>query len=255
MGHLRNWNEAELRELKNLVLSGLYTYPEISKILGKNRSSCQQRANYMGLNNPAYINRRTKHKHLRKPLLQFYKRHSAQETAQHFGLTPAEFRSCLTLAYKDPKLSHLRKETRRHDSWELDELLFLIRHSGIQPRIWISRKLKRGGVYAVRESLNRLNTGSKFLNGIPLEWGLILFGSSCTETILKTKAGPPGGKRGNFHFKIIPWVECERLSKNKKLDPEVRIAIQAMARFQRWIHGWNDDSLIIQDIKMRANLK
>lgn len=100
MSKLKTWTESELTRLKALVFSKKYTYPEISELMGKSRSQCQQRAEYMGLTNPTYRIRKTKHKHLHKQVLIYYKTHSARETQKKFNLTPSEFKSCLTYAYK-----------------------------------------------------------------------------------------------------------------------------------------------------------
>lgn len=250
---LKTWTLSELNELKGLVLSQRYTYPEIAKLMGKTRSQCQQRAQYMGLKNPVYGIRQTKHAHLRGKLLRYYLNHSAPECQKKFNLTPSEFKSCLTIAYKNPKWAHIRKETRRHDPWSIEEVKFLLRHSGIQSRTWISRKLKRGGVYSVKESLSRLNIKSKHLNGMPLTWVELLCGGPL-EGSIKTKAGPRG-QDDAFCFRIIPWVRLERLIEKRKVQPDIYAAIKVMAKFQRWAFGTQNEGQIVNQIQKYAKVK
>lgn len=247
MSASRTWTESQLKKLKRLVMSQKHTYPEIAEMLGRSRSECQQRAEYMGLRNPVYIRRRTKHKHLRKHVLLYYKNHSAKETQKHFRLTPSEFKSCLTIAYKNPEWAHIRKDKRRHDSWSLDEVRTLLQYSGLKPRKWISKKLNRGGVHSVKEELSRLKLRSKHLNGMPKDWVSILFGSEFSEETIRTKAGPTGLDK-TFCFRIIPWVQLERLIRNKSINPDIKASIRALSRFQKWVFGTKNAESIIAAI-------
>lgn len=248
-----SWTEAEIRELKYLHLKDKYFWREIAERLGKQPASVSWMAKRLGLKHGPNINSRkgkwnSIHAHLREPVMKYFVNHTWEQTLKHFNLTHRQLKSVFTVGYRDPKMKHLRKETRRHDAWSKKEIIFLMRHAGLQPRTWISQKLKRGGVHAVKESLNRLNTNSKYMNGMPKRWAKILFGNEIPEGI-KTKAGPPGGVRGDFRYRIIPWVQAEALLKGKKVDPQIKIAIQAMARFQRFIHGSKTHQSIIKKLK------
>jgi hypothetical protein len=248
------WPRERELELTRLVKSRKFDYHEIGRIMGLNRNQVVTKSQALGLKNPVYLLRKTKHKHLHGPLLRYYLNHSAEQCQDRFGFTPSEFKSCLTYAYKDPNLRRVRKETRRHDAWSLKEKLFLIQHAGIQPRAWIARKLRRGGVHSVKEELERLQMNSKFVNGMPRKYLLEILGPrDCPEGI-KTKAGPPGGGRGDFRFIIIPWTECEQLSRRfpRRFDPETKAGIRGMAMFQRWVFGLKDGS-IVKRIEAAAN--
>lgn len=247
MSRLKTWTQIELDRLKELVLSQKFTYIEIAELMGRSKSECAQRAQYMGLKNPTYLKRHTKHAHLREKLLKYYLNHSAEEVQKHFNLTPSEFKSCLIYAYKDPKLTHLRKETRRHDQWSIDETKFLLQHAGLNSREWISRKLNRGGMHSVKESLSRLNIHSKYINGLPKKMAFDLLRVDHLPKPVKTKAGPTGC-RGCFQFQIIAWVQLEQFMKHKKIDPEIKIAIRAMAKFQKWIFGTENPDVILKKI-------
>jgi hypothetical protein len=169
---------------------------------------------------------------------------------ERFGLTRSEVKSIFTVSYKMPEFAHLRKDTRRRDSWHLDETLFLIRHAGIQPRSWISKKLKRGGIHSVKEQLYRLNGNSKYMNGIPRGWLLRIMNAGDCPAGIKTKAGPTGCPKRNcdFRFRIVPWTVCEKLIKQhpRRFSPELKHGIRAMAKFQRWIHGVSNVSLRVK---------
>lgn len=250
MSKLRTWTQNQLAQLQELVQSGNYTYPEIAEKMGRSRSECQQRAEYMGLKNPTYIKRRSKHKHLRKSVLKYYMNHSAKEVQEKFKLTPSEFKSCLTVAYKNPEWAHLRKDQRRKDLWSVQEIKTLLQYSGLKPRNWIGRKLKRGGVHSVKESLSRLKIKSKHLNGMPVGWVETLVGKDL-EGFLKTKAGPNGGDgKDLFCFKIIPWVKLNQMIHDQKqINTEVQSAIRALSRFQAWVYGTKDVARITKMIQ------
>lgn len=249
----RPWNKKEVEKLKALHASGRYTNPEIGRMLGRSAGVIQLKLKYLGLSNGTYRRRTTKHAHLREAVLRFFVDHTWEQTRAHFGFTASELKSCFTYAYKNPQLRRIRKDKRRKDAWSLEETLFLMRHAGIQPRIWIAKRLDRGGVHSVKEALSRLGHGSKHVNGMPLKWAQLIFGESSIFSEIKTKAGPTGGQRGNFNFRIIPWVQCERLA-NKRPDvpDEIKGLIRAMAKFQRWIHGGVSDEWIVRQIKQAA---
>lgn len=253
------WNEAEIHELKRLARSKTLFKREIAERMGKTTTQVMHMLRRLGMtyrpNGRLGVWNR-KHVHLREPLLRYYLTHSAEECQERFGLTASEFKSCLTYSYHDPKLRHIRKETRRHDSWSVDEKLFLIRHAGIQPRKWIARKLKRGGVDSIKAELTRLKMRSKFTHGLPRKYLIPILGEDCPEGI-KTQAGPTGGGRGDFHFIVIPWVQCERLLRTcpRRFTPELRAAILAMATFQRWIFQTKCDRVIVRKLKEAAHAK
>jgi hypothetical protein len=244
------WTKQERAELKRLVKTGNYTYPEIAKIIGKPKWHCQLVAQRMGLRNLCYLSRITKHTHLRKPIMEYFLSHSWEETRRHFGLTDSELKSVFTVGYRDPKLRSLRKDKRRKDEWSLEEIRYLLQTAGIQPRDWISRRLNRGGVHAVKESLSRLGISSKHLNGMPIKWAEIIFRNIKLPTAIKTKAGPPGGSGNNFTFRIIPWVVCEKVALNNRniISADIVSLIRSMARFQRWVFGTDSTSQIIRRI-------
>jgi hypothetical protein len=268
----KRWSSAKEAELTRLVNAGTFTYPEIAKIMGLNKNQIATKAQSLGLNNSVYRKRITKHMHLHEVLLRYYLNHTAEETQERFGLTASEFKSCLTYAYRRPELKHLRKETRPHTAWSNDDWIFMARHVGIQPREWITKKLKRGQTYnAVKDALAKFRGHGKYMNGMPVGWATVMFAD---ETVrrhsIRTKAGPTGD-RGQFFYRIIPWVICERLllagelrrelGKGKCTDdrrrrapkiqvhPEVRAGIRGMARFQRWIHGTESDQVVVRRIR------
>jgi hypothetical protein len=245
------WTAAERQELVNMVLSGTLTYPEIGERLRRPSWSVQCESQRMGMRNKAYVIRKTKHKHLREPVMRYFLTHTRDETAKKFRLTESEFKSLFTVGYRDPKLAHLRKDTRVKAPWTLDELLFVIRHAGLRPRSWMGKKLGRGGARVIKERLKTFNSGTKWLNGMPKKWAEELWGDGCAQG-LKTDAGPTGGngrKNSNFHFIIVPWVECERLARKHGTPEQVRGAVRAMAKFQRWVHGTKSSGRVVGKLK------
>lgn len=247
----KRWPENKEKELTSLVKSGKYTYPEIAEIMGVNRNSIATKARALGLSNAVYMARKTKHAHLREAVLRYFLNHTWEQTRRRFNLTPSELKSIFTVAYRDPKFAHLRKDRRRRDAWTVKETLFMLQHAGIQERKWIAGKLKRGTKESVKEQLSRLNSNSKYMNGIPVAWA-VRVAPELSNIGIKTKAGPTGGKRGSFRYKIIPWVQVAKLIKGKPLPADLRLGIEAMATFQRWIHGLKSDRAIIRRIESAA---
>lgn len=250
------WTEKEIKQLKKLHAEGRYFFKEIAEKMGRDVIAVRHKARKLGLELQPQVKARmggwnSKHAHLRESVFKYFLTHSWAETKARFALTESELKSLFTVGYKDPKLAHLRKDARRKDSWTLPEIRFLIQNAGIRPRTWISKKLKRGGVYSVKESLNRLNIPSKHINGLPFKWAETLFQNIKLPKGIKTKAGPTGGGRGNFMFRIIPWVQCEALVKKypKSTTEEIKSIIRAMATFQRWIYGCDSTEYIVRRIK------
>lgn len=261
------WTPAEIGQLKALASSRSLFRREIAEKMGKPLTAVSHMMRKLGFDyrvRERYGEWNKKHAHLREPVMRYFLTHSFEDTAKAFGLTLSETKSCITNGYKDPKLKHLRKETRRHDPWTSDELVFLLRHVGVRPRTWIAKKLKRGqGFESVKEALHRIQAGasSKYLNGMPWGWAEQIFGDDAKELTIRMKAGPQGlsGRNGKTTstYQLIPWTDCEALlergltrplkGKGKwkpgteherlEISEEVKSAVRAMAKFQRWIHG------------------
>lgn len=241
-----SWTKEETARLKRLARTDMF-FSEIAKELGKTPGAVRHRAHRIEVSRK--VNGRmgkwnSKHSHLREGVFRYFLNHTWEETREHFHLKDRELKSVFTVGYRDPKLRHLRKDGRRHDAWSLDETLFMLRSSGLQPRDWIAKKLKRGTMQSVKEALDRNRAQSRYINGMPIGWALTLFGDSAIGMGIKTKAGPTGTGPAGFQFRLIPWVEVERLIKGKSVHPEVRAGIEAMAKFQRWLHGVKSERAI-----------
>jgi hypothetical protein len=174
--------------------------------------------------------------------------HTYEETQEHFKLTRGELKSIFTVGYRDPKLAHLRKDTRRKDSWSVEEMLFAIRHAGIRERNWIAMKLKRGnsGV-VIKEKFQKWNASTKHLHGMPLNWALSLWPHAEFSNKIRTKAGPSGNE-GVWRFQLIPWADCLKYSRTYSTPPAIRSGIRAMLRFQQFIFRTQSPSVIRRKI-------
>lgn len=228
------WTKEKINEVKNMVAAGM-TNMDISKKLGKSQAAIQIIAfRYWG-GNPNYRIQKTKHKHLRGPVMKYFVTHSAEETMKHFKLTRSEFKSILTIGYRLPEFAHLRKDTRIKREWKSKDYKFLLRHAGLMPRDWIASKLGRGGIMGIKDRLEKLGVSSRTLNGITLSQFREAFGKE-PSFYLKTKAGP-GRNETPTYFKIIPWVYLNKELREKRLmAPKVFCQLAAtMALFQEWI--------------------
>ncbi len=199
----------------------------------------------------------SKHSHLREPVMTYFLTHTWEETRVRFKLTESNLKSLFTVGYCDPKLAHLRKDTRRKDPWTLKEMLFLLQHAGVRDRNWIAKKLNRAGQRNIKERMQKWNAATKFLNGMPRKWAVELWGQyAVMPPGIKTKAGPTGGvNTGDFRFVIIPWHEAERLSKTYRTPPKLKACIRAMMRFQEFIHGTKSPAWIRRKLKQAVAQK
>lgn len=252
----KQWTNEEREKMISLASSGLYTFPEISQLLERNRASIANEARRLGINNQAYMERKTKHKHLREDVMRYFVTHTAEETMKRFSLTQSEFKSVMTIGYRDPKFKNLRKETRRHDSWSTDEFLFLLKHAGIQPRDWIAKKLKRGSYHAVKDRLKLLGVTSRYLNGLTISEYRSLFEKEPREFI-QTKAGPKRLFQSATCFKIIPWVSIQKDVEDKHLELQdaLKKIVSALCMFQTWIHKGKSKNIIFKELNRIGGLK
>lgn len=229
-------------EIKAMIGQGM-TNPEIASELNVSRNALAIYVQKKLGGNDNYIKRKTKHKHLRKKVLELNLKMSNQEIAKKLNLTKSELKSCFTIAYMDQDLKHLRKDSRRRDPWSTRELRFLLRWSGVISQSDINEYLKRGkGRIVIKEKLQELGLCSKNVNGMTLSQFRALFKKEPVY-ILETWAGSPSSKFLNSptHFKIIPWIHIDEMIKDGHIDTVKSIAIyvEAMAMFQEWIHGKN----------------
>lgn len=242
------WTKSECEYLRTQIK--FKSCAQIAKDLKLKPASVRWKAHKLGLKIPRHIpayHWNSKHKHLRKKVMEYFLNHTLEETMERFGLTNSEIKSLFTAAYKDPDLKHLRKDRRRKDGWKHKETLFLLRNCGIQSRGWIGKNLKRGGMnhentnHAIKDRLALMNIGSRYVNGAPLSWMPYLFPGAKFKYI-KTKAGP-SSQSTDCCLRIIPWVTLELLIDDTAPET-IASAVRGLARFQRFIHGMNDPKKI-----------
>lgn len=241
MGMAPNWTEHELLRLKALIRAGK-TNVEIAKILGRPKSGVQIKSyRYYG-GNPNYMRLKTKHTHLRRPVLTYFLNHTWDETRDRFGLTNSELKSVFSAGYKMRQFKHLRKETRDHSAWSKAQLVFLLKHAGLRPRKWVAEQIGRGNQVCIKERLQALGLSSRTLQGITLSQFRLAFGRD-PDFYLQTDAGPDGGLKTAMptRWKIIPWVWLDQEIKLGRLKTakEMRLLISSRAMFQEWIFEGN----------------
>lgn len=248
-----SWTPDEIEELKRLHHEGKYFFTEIAQMIGKKPANVNHQARRLGLKQSAYVISRkgqwnSQHKHLREPVMKYFVTHTWDETRERFGLSDKQLKSIFTVGYRDPKFKRFRKDKRRHDAWTKSELLFLVKHSGIKPREWIARRLKRGTMQSTKECLFRLKISSRYINGLPERLANLIIPIGG----IKTQAGAPGVS-GECHIRIVPWVALEDAISGKRIKQDLRLSIQGMARFQRWVFGMKTNRAVIQKIKEIAD--
>lgn len=241
------WTKAEIAQLRLLSSSKSKFYTEIASEMGRSVQSVRWMARKLELPRSQEILRNrygkwnAKHSHLREPVMRYFVTHSWDETKKKFNLTESELKSLFTVGYRDPKLAHLRKDTRVKREWNTSDLKFLLRHSGIMPREWIGKKLKRGNAHScIKERLNKLGISSKSINGITISQFRDAFGCD-PDFFIQTKAGPTRGIHGSTYWKLVPWTYLNREIKSGRLKTAESFAlvIETMAIFQDWIFEGN----------------
>lgn len=239
------WTQAEEKKLIKLASQQKYFYTEIAEKLGKTPQVVRWKARQLDLPSTQRVLKdrfgkwNSKHSQHREAVMQYFLNHTAEECQKKFKLTLSEFKSLMTAAYRMPEYAHLRKDTRDHSAWTTEQLQFLLTHSGLQPRAWIGKRLKRGNDICMKEKLGSLGVSSKNLNGLTLTQFREAFGAE-PEFYLETKAGPGRGGTPTY-YKIIPWVVLNEWAKRRKLrcHPIMKKLIKTMALFQEWIFDGN----------------
>lgn len=224
--------------IKDLIRSG-NNNKEIAEKLGCTRDSVSLLANrYLG-GNPNYRRQTTKHKHLRGPVMEYFLCHSAQETQEHFGLTYSEFKSIMTVGYRDPEFKHLRKDQRTKAKWSEAQILEMLKCIGLLNRNEIAQRIGRGSARVVKEKLQNLGFKyPKYINGLTMSSYRVYFDKPSAVRIVTT-AGPGRGKHSATFFKIVPWCWILDAISVGYLKPPNLIKQWAIgsAQFQRAIHG------------------
>jgi len=240
------WSIKNTLQLQNMVLSGAMLNKNIAEYFGVKPNTISAKLKSMGLRNVAVKSIvgkwNQKHFHLRESVMTYFLNHTADECCKKFKLTKSEFKSLMTSGYKDLRLKHLRKETRRRDAWSAREYKFLLQYSGLRPRWWIAKQLNRGGELGIKDRLDMHGISSKNLNGLTLSQFREAFGKD-PDWFIQTSAGPGGNLHGgtNGFFKIIPWVYLKREIDSKRLHAHEIIVklVEAMAMFQEWYFEGN----------------
>lgn len=244
MNGKKQWSEENETALVNMASSGVFLNKDIANRLNKSPNLISWKLKQLGIKNTAAQaimgKWNSKHSHLREPAMRYFLTHTWEETREKFKLTESELKSLFTVGYRDPKLKHLRKDTRRKDGWTAKEFKFLLQHSGLMPRDWIASELNRGGRLGIKDRLEKLGVASKSVNGLTLSQFRVAFGRE-PEFYLMTKAGPGRGKYSATYFKIIPWVWLEQELRARRLKTHkiFRKLIASMALFQEWVFDGN----------------
>lgn len=237
----RHFSQQEKQVIASMLESGK-TNVEISQKLNRAVTSVSVYVRNRFGGNPSYLKKKTKHAHLHEKVLKYFFNHSFEDTAKYFELTQSELKSCMTCAYRQPHLKYLRKDDRINHRrfWTEKEIITMLRMCGIFSRHKIAEVLDRGNERVIKEKLNKLGVASRNINGLNLAQFRNGFGVDCVKFV-RGNAGPSGG-RGQFFFKIVLWVDVEKMIDRGEIETFnfYEKLIKTMASFQRWIWGGGD---------------
>jgi hypothetical protein len=226
-----------ISKIKSLLESGM-TNPEIAKAMGMSRASIAIIVERKLGGNPNYMVRKTKHAHLRGDVMSYFMAHSAEETMEHFELTHSEFKSIMTVSYKIPEFKYLRKDTRRHDAWTTDQILKMLRYSGILRRSKIAEIIKRGSERVVKEKMASLKVATRNVNGSNISQFRRLFRRE-PSYIIHGEAGP--GSTKTNRFVIVPWFHMVDMYRSVPHNKSILKAFECYAMFAEYVwqgHPW-----------------
>jgi hypothetical protein len=238
------WTPDDERRLRKLLRNKRLFVSEIAGELGRKPHDVRYKLRTMGIDVRARAKAtgrmgqwNVKHAHLRMKVMTYFLTHSIAETMKKFGLSLTELKSLQTTAYQDEKYDHLRKEYRRHDTWSHRDVLFFLRHAGLQPRLWIALKLRRGGtMHSVKDKVRRFSMNTRYMNGLPQRLARELLGHDDIEGI-KVKAGPTG-EGVDCRPLLVPWVSLySKARRTEGFPPHLLGSLRAMSRFQKKVHG------------------
>ena len=223
--------------LGSMIQAG-YVNSEISEMLKRPLSGVAIKSQRIWNGNPNYRKRITKHKHLHREALLTYKYSSFEKAAEKLNLTHSEMKSCLSSAYREKSLAHIRKDKRRKDKWTEKQIKQMLQMIGLRPRGEIARKIGRGSSRVVKEKLQNIGIKApKYLNGLTKSRYVKLFKKN-PQFYLETDAGPGRGMYSQCYFKIVPWVYIKDQIESGELNPPMAIVewVNSMSSFQEWIH-------------------
>ena len=164
-------------------------------------------------------------------------------------MTHGEFIGLLETCRRKKLINGDWKDTRIKTPWTFDQDLKMIQLSGLLPRSQIAEQVR--GVkskHIVKDRMDtHFNSGTKFLHGMPKAWVVALFGNYFSDREIITTAGPKSQNSATC-FRIIPWVDMEKIVLSECNDETVIRCVLAMANFQRFIFQ-QDDNEILKTLK------
>lgn len=231
---MRTETKARIALIKGLIKQG-YSNPEIAKKIGCTRHIVASlAAKHLG-GNANYLRLKTKHKHLREDVLIFFLDHTFEETMKQFNLTTSELKSLFTVAYRESKWKHLRKDTRRKDLWTPEQIRKMLCYSGILSRKEIASIIKRDNDRVIKEKMNSLGVSTRNINGLNKSAFVRMTGFQPRYQI-KGSAGP---RVGETNFIIVPWSYVVNCAVELKMSPTLIKAFKTYAMFQSYVWRGN----------------
>lgn len=228
---MKKFTPAQISRIKRLAKEG-YGLCAVADMMGVHADHIRKlRANKTVKFRCGYEISREKSKIFREKVHAYRLKHGTAKAAEKFGLTHKTASQYSAQAVRDNKKLQ-PFDDRRKDKWSAEDLVYLLRKSGIDSREDIKTHLKRGDkVTLIKEKLQDLGVCSKNVNGISTEQFLEIFG-----------VAPPVRIEGSARFKIVPYQYVVKYMNKSKVDinPTLKIYFETMALFQKWIYGDED---------------
>jgi hypothetical protein len=210
--------------------AGDMSVPQIAKHLGTSTSNVKRSCRGV-----RFYAQNGKYKHrpeLVRRVLSFYFQHGMPATVEAF---PNVNVKCIVDRPEYYGIARKYRQTR----WTSEQLVALAQMAGLVSQDAQARFFSRPGANAgsIQSAwMKRFRQGGANINGASWWMARKLVGERCQPIQTGYWKQRPGSKRGEFSRQIVLWTDLV-----KHLDPDqpdwIREAIEALANFQRWLHG------------------
>jgi hypothetical protein len=226
------WTPAKDQELVELVNKGVKSQ-DIALMFGTPVTTVNARCQKLHLKSQYLVNRNEAHRVRQTKLFEYFQTHDIHETAEHFGLSIKTTKAVLSRAYSRIDLIHIRKDNKRHDPWDANELIFALQCAGLRDRAWIGATMKRGKGPGIMLKWKTLGVQSRIFNGVNPVMAKDLTGKKLAG--IQTKTGQ--WQKQNYRY-LVPWVSLyEEVKEIKDFDPVITSALRAMSRWQMILYN------------------
>lgn len=206
-------------------LSGTMFIKDLAKKVGTSDSNLDRWARDHGVN----LNALKYPEELVREVCDYYFEHGRPETEKRFP----------NVTVRSIVERYAKGQYARQKRWTAEQILELAQMAGLisksaQARYFNRPRANAGSIQSAW--VKKFGQGGAQLNGLSWHYASRLVGRQCKPLKTAFWSQRKDSKRGQFSRRIVIWTDLE-----KHLEPAcpewIREAVEALARFQRWLHG------------------